>query len=154
MKPRRLCLLACLGLAAMLALPGCQRQPPQLTEVEGVVLLDGKPLPQAQVEFVPELKDWGAEWNSTAITDEQGHFTLKCTLQDQPGAAVARHRVTVIEAPVAGDMRGMDERSQARLAQYQASLKNRPIPEVYGSVGRTPLIIEVKPDQKTYDLTL
>jgi hypothetical protein len=51
-------------------------------------------------------------------------------------------------------MRGMDGASQARLAAYMNSLINRPIPEEYGSVVKTPLIIDVTKDQKTYDLKL
>src|SRR5438105_3770282 len=64
------------GLIAALFLGGCAKVPPPVTEVEGVVLLNDQPLPQAQIEFVPDLKDFGAELNSTAVTDEKGRFTL------------------------------------------------------------------------------
>jgi hypothetical protein len=143
-----------LALCVALALSGCRKVPPPVTEAEGTVLLDGKPLPQAQVEFVPELRNFGAEMNSTGVTDDQGHFQLTCTYNQQAGAAVGKHHVLVMEAPVPADMRGMDARSQAKLAQYQAKLKNRPIPDPYGTLGRTPLVVDVKAGEKTYDLQL
>src|SRR5262249_20609279 len=118
------------------------------------VLLDGKPLPKAQVEFIPDLRHFGAETNSRGVTDDAGHFRLTCLYNQQPGAVVAKHHVVVTEAPTPAELRGMDERSQTKLAQYQATLKNRPIPEVYGSLGKTPLVVEVKPGQPTYDLRL
>jgi hypothetical protein len=151
--PRQI-LAPVLALAVALALPGCRRVPPPVTEAEGTVLLDGKPLPQAQVEFVPELRHFGAEMNSTAVTDDQGHFHLTCAYNQQAGAVVAKHHVLVSEAPVPAELRGMDERSQTKLAQYQAQLKNRPIPDVYGTLSKTPLVVEVKPGEKTYDLQL
>jgi hypothetical protein len=146
--------LAVLGLGVALALPGCQKVPPPVTEAEGTVLLDGKPLPQAQVEFVPELHGFGAEMNSTALTDDAGHFHLTCSFNQQPGAVVAKHHVIVMEAPTPAEYRGQDERTQTSLAQYIAKLKNRPIPTVYGTLSKTPLVVEVKAGQTTYDLQL
>jgi hypothetical protein len=145
---------AALALAVALALAGCRKVPPPVTEAEGTVLLDGKPLPQAQVEFVPQLSNFGAEVNSTAVTDDQGHFQLTCAYNQRSGAVVGKHHVLVSDPPPSADMRGMDERSQTRLAQYQAKLKNRPIPDVYRTLGKTPLVVEVKPGEKTYDLQL
>src|SRR5947209_426150 len=134
---------ACLALAAVLAAAGCAKGPPPVTEVEGIVLLNDRPLPQAQVEFVPDLSYYGAEMNSTAVTDEKGHFRLTCNFKGQSGAVVAKHRVLVTDPPVPREMRGMDERSQQAQAAFQAKLKNRPIPPAYGTVGKTPLIVEV-----------
>src|SRR5206468_6769755 len=89
-----------LGMAAVvLALSGCAKGPPPVTEVSGVVLLEGQPLPQAKVEFIPELSNFGAEMNSTAITDDQGRFTLTCAYKQQSGAVVGKHHVLVSERP-------------------------------------------------------
>jgi hypothetical protein len=131
----------------------CAKVPPPLTEVEGTVLLNDQPLPNAQVQFMPDLADFGAELNSTAITDEQGHFRLS-TQTGQSGAVVAKHRVVVKDAPPPADVRGQSAESQQRLAAYQAKLKNRPIPVIYGSFGQTPLIVDVKQDQQNYVLNL
>lgn len=150
LNPRRLGL----AVALALAISGCARTPPPVTEVEGRLLLDGKPLAGARVEFVPMLDHFGAELNSSGVTDAEGHFRLTCLRQGQPGAVVARHRVVVTEAPAAAAFRGQDARAQERYAAYLRGLKNRPIPDVYGGVGRTPLEVEVKAEQREYVLRL
>jgi hypothetical protein len=139
--------------ALCLSAAGCGKQsPPPVTEAGGVVLLNGNPLPNAQVQFVPDLSGFGAELNSTAITDEQGRFQLTCAKDQQAGAVVAKHRVVVTDAP--SKYRGPSAEAQAGYASYVKTLKNRPIPEQYGSVGGTPLRVEVKADQKEYKIEL
>jgi hypothetical protein len=144
---RRTAALA-LALGVAVFLPGCAPKPPALVPVEGTVYLDGEPLPLAQIEFVPELKDFGAEYTSTAVTDEKGHFVLQCSL-GQPGAAVATHRVVVTEH-VPDEIRT----NQTKQAEYLAKQKNRPIPDQYGVLVKSPLRVEVKSGQATYDLQL
>jgi hypothetical protein len=92
--------------------------------------------------------------NSWAITDDQGHFKLTCLWGDQPGAAVAMHRVVVTDPPLEDNMRDQDQASQERLSRHLASLKNRPIPKQYSDYTSTPLRVEVKPDQKEYEVPL
>jgi hypothetical protein len=139
----------------VLALGGCNKvRPPTLTEVEGTVLLDGKPLPNAQVEFQPDLPKFRAEYNSYATTDDNGHFQMVCAHMQTPGAAIGKHRVLVSEPPAPKEFRGMDGESQERYARYVDGLKNRPIPPQYGAANTTPLNIEVKAGQKTYDINL
>lgn len=131
---------------------GCAKAPPSVVEVSGVVLIDGKPLPKAKVEFVPQLKDFGAQYNSVGITDDQGRFTLTCGIQ-QPGAVVGQH-IVLIDDHIPGDFRRADGETQARQAQYLASLKNRPIPDEYKSLAKSPLHVEVTADKKEYELKL
>jgi hypothetical protein len=140
------------GIAASLA-AGCGTAPPSVTEAEGVVLLNGVPLPKAQVEFAPDLAKFGAEFNSSAVTDDRGRFQLKCA-NGQDGAAIASHRIVVTEGPVPEKLRGMSGEAQTGLANYLAGLKNRPIPPQYGAVGRTPLRVEVKAGEKEYKIEL
>src|SRR5579859_6261562 len=91
-----------LGLAVFL-LPlagGCgPAAPPPLVPAEGVVMLDGQPLPNAMVTFAPQLSQYGAEMNSWGITDDQGKFQLTCMQKSDPGALAATHKVTVTDAP-------------------------------------------------------
>jgi hypothetical protein len=131
---------------------GCRRVPPPFTEAGGVVLLDGKPLPNAEVEFFPEVEGFGIDLNSTATTDEEGRFALKGTYNGKSGAAVGTHRVIVTEPPVPAELRSGD--AQGRLAQYLKGQKNRPIPEKYRTAAGTPLRVEVKADQKEYTIEL
>jgi len=148
----RRCVVWTLAAATLLPLSlGCAKQRPPVVEAQGVVLLNQQPLPNAVVEFYPELDDFGTEMKSLAVTDEKGHFTLKCNWQDQPGAAVAKHRVVVYEAPAPGtDPNTRRERGSSP----KPLLPNRPIPTKYAAVGSTPLEIEVKPDQKEYKVEL
>lgn len=136
----RVCVQA-VGLALTAA--GCSPSPPVLVPVEGTVTLDGVPLPFARVEFVPDLKQFGAEYGSTAVTDENGRFVLVCTLGKRPGAVVGTHKVLVAEH-TPDDLREANPATQAKLAEYRAKLKNRPIPDAYASLARSPLTVEVK----------
>ena len=113
-----------LVMAGCLAVAGCKKSPPPIVETSGRVTLNGAPLPHAAVEFMPELKDFGAEWNSTAVTDEKGEFTLTCA-NGKPGAVVATHRVLVTDS-TPDDMRGSDSQSQARAAKRQSWIAARP----------------------------
>lgn len=140
-----------LGLLIGLTATGCGKNLPALTEVEGVVLLDDEPLPHAFVQFMPQLDNFGAEYNSTAVTDDKGHFTLKCYKDDLWGAVIGKHVVLVTDY-LPPELRGRD--AQEKFAEYYEELKNRPIPENFGSVIKTPLRIEVTGDQKSYKLEL
>lgn len=133
---------------------GCAPTPPPMTPVEGVVLLDGEPLPSALVEFAPDLEQFGAEMNSSGITDEKGQFQLTCLLKSEPGAVIGKHRVVVTDAPPPAGARGPSQTAQQKMREYQKSLKNRPIPKVYSAIGSTPLTVEVTADQKVYTLKL
>jgi len=131
---------------------GCGRKPPTLTPAEGTVTYLGQPLANVQVQFVPMLKDFGAEWNSVGVTDEKGHFTLTCG--GEAGAAVGRHRILVVEGPLPAGARGQSQEAQAAFSQYMSKLKNRPIPTKYATVSQTPLEMEVKAGQSVYDVVL
>ncbi len=133
---------------------GCAKTPPPVTDVGGIVLLDGQPLPNARVEFIPQLADFGAELNSGGVTDEKGRFRLTCSEKQQPGAVVGKHRVLVTEAPVPAEFRNPSQKAQAAYAEYLARQKNRPIPAAYGNVSKTPLAVEVTPGQRDYTLKL
>src|SRR5947209_13285073 len=112
-------------LVAALLLAGCAPTPPPITEAEGVVFLNNAPLPNALVEFAPELTHFGAEMNSSGITDEKGAFRLTCAFKSQPGAAVGKHRVVVTDAPAPAEARGPSQAAQERLTKYLNGLKNR-----------------------------
>jgi hypothetical protein len=148
-------LIACaVAMLTALAISGCAKTPPPVTEAEGIIYLNGEPLPHAQIQFVPDLKHFGVDYNSSGVSDDQGKFRLVCAKKAQPGAVVATHWVLVTDSPAPDDLRGMDAVTQAKLAEWEASLVNRPIPRSYASVGTTPLKVEVTKGQKTYELKL
>ena len=143
--------LSLVAVALLLAASGCAKSPPPLTPAEGILLLNNQPLPFAQLEFMPDLSHFGAELNSLAVTDDKGRFTLALA-SGQSGAVVAWHRVVVTEGPLPEGTRGMDARSQARLAEHMSKLANRPIPEAYGNFSQTSLRVQVTSDQQSYTL--
>lgn len=138
--------------AAALLPSGCDRTPPPVVEAEGVVTLNGKPLPNAEVQFVPMAPGFGAEVIATAVTDETGRFRLTC--MGKPGACACENKVTVSEGPMPEDTRAMSAAAQVRATKFLAGLKNRPIPERYTTLAQTPLTVTVTPDRREYDLEL
>jgi len=63
--------------------------------VSGTVTLQQEPLPNATVQFQPIAgKDGQAGPGSYGTTDERGEYILR-TIDGQPGAVVARHRVMI-----------------------------------------------------------
>lgn len=65
---------------------------PSLANASGKVTLDGQPVAQATVTFVPV--DGGRP--STAITDAQGQYTMN-SFDDAQGAIVGDHNVSVMK---------------------------------------------------------
>jgi hypothetical protein len=141
-----------LGLISLASLSGCGGGIPAIVPVKGTVLLNGRPLPKATVQFVPQRSDLGAEFASTAVTDDNGAFTLTCGYKDLPGAAVGQHTVLITESPLPDEMR--NTRDYREIESYQARLSNRPIPPKYNTAKESPLKIEVKEGQEDVKLEL
>src|SRR5579884_3318701 len=144
MSPR-FCFLMFIGLIVSASLSGCGRRVPTIVPVKGTILLAGQPLPKAMVQFIPQRSDLGAEFTSTAVTDENGGFTLTCGYKDLPGAIVGQHTIVITESPLPEALRNTSDYRE--IERYQAKLPNRPIPSQYGSATRSPLKIEIKEGQ-------
>ena len=81
--------------AVVLSLAGCGGGP-KLARVSGVVTVDGQPYKNAIVSFQP-IATPGSEnagMGSTALTDEQGRYTLM-TIDGKSGAVVGKHKVRI-----------------------------------------------------------
>jgi hypothetical protein len=138
-------------LFAGLLLAGCSnKEKIVLVPVEGKLMMDGKPVPLARVEFMPEFKGHGADANSYAITDENGKFVL--ARGAEAGVAIAMHRVVVTEAPPPDGTRGQDDASQAKMEAYTKALKNRPLHARYQNYSTTPLRVEITAEK--HDLVI
>jgi hypothetical protein len=130
---------------------GCGKtlpSPPPIVEVEGVVLLDGKPLNKVEVRFVPEV-NCGVQYIAKGITNQQGRFTLTCN--GKPGACECENRVLVLEAPFPAELKG--ENAQLQLIKYLKSLGDRP-PSRYANLAESPLVASVQAGKKQYTLEL
>jgi hypothetical protein len=117
--------------------------------VEGTVKLDGKPLGNVHVQFVPDEPGVKAP-GSTGITDENGHYRLTRE-SGEPGALVGKHLVVFVRGREA--IRGLGEQADAG-ESAKAKKDRRAIPSPYQMASKTPLSLEVKLDQHTYDLEL
>ncbi len=89
MKKFRSCLLV--GLVA-LSLAACGDSGPTLCEVEGTVTLDGQPVPNAELTFIPQ--NVPATMVSYGQTDDKGHYSLAFTAT-KTGAIPATHHVRI-----------------------------------------------------------
>jgi len=74
---------------ACFSLTGCSDGGPEMSKVEGVVLLDGEPLPEAMVTFEPSRGR-----SSAGRTDAEGKFTLQYS-STREGAVVGEHVVRI-----------------------------------------------------------
>jgi hypothetical protein len=136
--------------ALAIALSGCAAKPPAVVPVEGVVLLDGAPLPKVRVLFYPQAKfDQAGEYIAQGVTDDQGRFKLTCHGLD--GACACENIVAVMdEIPEELTVTSARERYYA----YLKSLKNRPVPEDFRTAATSPARITVTAQQKEYKVEL
>jgi hypothetical protein len=150
---------------AVLAAAGCGRGP-EWAEVEGVVTLDGKPLPNVEVVFLPDPELGSAGPRAAALTDAEGRYHLRGDA-GQEGAVVGWHRVLIVDnaarpkAPGRPAVKPGDADDNAP-AGGVALPKQRPrpsqqkmmgrVPARYTSATETPLKrVEVKPGPQRHD---
>ncbi len=119
--------------AVGLTIIGCNRDPVttnELVEVHGTVLLDGLPVPDAKVVFVPEGVSSSSRFAlAYGTTDSQGKFELK-QRDGTVGALAARHRVYLSKLNRHLAMKKVGFPEKPRLDDQQ--LKNaEEIPEFY-----------------------
>jgi hypothetical protein len=127
-----------LFLIGSLGLIGCAKNELEYAEVEGNVTLNGKPLPNVEVVFMPVVEDSKAKTNptSTSYTDEKGHYSLWCGQTDMAGAVVGTYRVCVndIAAIPMPPLEFGDDPAAAR-AHRPGPLR---VPTKYSSTAQTP----------------
>lgn len=127
-----------LGLAAGVLLAGCGgADGPELGAVSGRVTLDGRPLPNAVVQFQP-IGTSGTY--SAGRTDADGHYRLHYT-RDRNGAIIGTHRVSVSTAA-----------ADAEDEQGNSSPVPERVPAQYN--GESILTHDVKAGNNTIDLEL
>jgi hypothetical protein len=153
-----------LGVVAAAA-AGCQGKAPKFIPVEGTVTQGGKPLAGVLVEFVPESGRMDLRSSSVEPTDAAGHYQLH-GLRGENGAIAGPHRVCIYEARgMARNIFGRLPKEAAEAKEIQekaAELKNkgllepagssRRIPKIYSNNSKTPLRVEVRPDQSVINL--
>src|SRR2546423_12618151 len=89
----------CICLLAVMIL-GCGPRFIVNETVEGTLKMEGKPVPNVRVEFLPQM---GAEHSappSGGYTDSNGYYKLTCN-NGKPGAVVAKHKVVLLQGRAA-----------------------------------------------------
>ncbi len=127
-------------LVLTLGIVGCGGS--RTSPVKGVVTLDGKPLADASIQFVPQ----GEGRDATGQTDKDGQFVMS-TFQPQDGVAPGTYKVVI--SPPAGSAdptqyasseEAMSAASKPRAKKDSAS---RALPQKYSRSDQTPLVQEV-----------
>jgi hypothetical protein len=144
-------LVTALSLGALVALSGCTSGP-EFAEVEGVVSLRGKPLPEVEIVFSPMTERGTTGPTAACVTDAQGRYRLKCERAGRTGALVGTHRVVIRDIaamPPPPGLEILDEKGQ----QYQP--KPLRVPDRYTDLLKTPFQnVEVHSGKQTLDYDL
>lgn len=135
------------GLALLLFVfaAGCSTPPPPVIPVGGVLTIEGKPLPNAEIKFVPMQEDLDGNFTASGVTDKNGKFKLKLPGKTESGCCACECKVLVVEGPMPDGARRDNNAGFAAAASYKNSLKDkgRPIPAKYERVGTTPLTMTI-----------
>ena len=130
---------ACLLLLFLVALAGCEKLP-QFGRVSGTVTMNGQPLDQVRVLFMPDPEEGNQGAYSVCITDDDGKYDLVYSQDSEiHGAIVGWHRCVV------EDIKGENTRDEVIPIR---------IPAEYSSSGHTPLRFEVKAEDQTFDIDI
>jgi hypothetical protein len=153
MFSKRRPLVLCLGIWLLAAGFGCSRGPvfEINPEVRGTLTMDGKPLANVTVQFVPEgtkEQPYLQRPLSTGATDERGKFDLTCDNR-QPGAVIGTQRVVVIVG-----RSGQERDGEAAKPVSEAAGKNPPVPQQFTVASQTPYKLDVTKEQHDYKVDL
>ena len=108
--------------------------------VSGVVLLDGKPLAGASVQFIPQ----GTGRDATGETDSSGQFAMS-TFQARDGVIPGTYKVVIAPPTGVADTAQYASAEDAMSAAPKAAKKaaGPAFPEKYSRADQTPLTQEV-----------
>lgn len=145
-----------LVLVALAAAAGCDPAAAPVAEVHGVVRLDGKPLPEVRIQFLPDPQKGNQGPASSGATDGQGRFELVCA-DERPGAVVGWHRVVITDMRVR--LRRSPRSGRRDDEQDEGVAKQKPplsrVPAKYTTAAHTPLAVAVTAEKQelAFDLT-
>jgi hypothetical protein len=126
--------------------------------IGGTITLDGTPVVEAEVAFIPDSTKGTIGENSSGFTDAQGRFSLRTNQSGKEGVAPGIYRVTITDTrgvsdltsiPTLGPGNGVGE-----LSKPTASKSPR-VPVNYSDPKLTPLRdVEVTVGKQTVDFHL
>jgi len=146
-----ICCVAALSLALFTGC-GSSLVTVKLVPVEGTLKLNGKPLANKSIMFTP---DSGSGVSAGGISDANGKFTLKATIQgatsDQNGCPPGTYKVVVFEPLIEVNMKDAPAGAEPMLVPDS---KKSEIPRVYLDAATTTLKATVPEAGGTVDLDL
>ncbi len=132
-----------IGVVSIICSNGCESRF-NFGDVEGTVLLDGKPLDNVRVIFIPDPEKKTRGKRSVAITDRNGHFFLEYEGKLGKGAVTGWHRVVIEDRKL----------GQQLLASREPSLSFLRLPAKYSSLKESPLRFEVRQGSQKFIIKL
>jgi hypothetical protein len=139
-RPRLYPSLAVRACVLILTLAGCKGS--ATTPVEGTVLLDGKPLAGASIQFVPQ----GTGHDATGETDKNGQFVMS-SFQPRDGVQAGTYKVVISPPAGAADPTPYASADEAMAAASKPPAKKASegpaFPQKYARPDQTPLNQEV-----------
>jgi hypothetical protein len=127
------------GIVFVLLLAGCGKA--RTSPVEGEVLLDGKPLAGASVQFIAQ----GKGHDATGEADQAGRFAIS-TFQPKDGALPGTYKVVISPPAGPADTTKYATAEEAMAAAKSPAKKDiaaKVFPEKYSRPDQTPLTQEV-----------
>src|SRR4051812_35141310 len=76
----------------------------EFADVGGTVTLNGQPLAEVEVVFVPDALKGNTGNNATAFTDAQGHYKLRAARDKKDGTVLGLHRVFFVDLTSVPDL--------------------------------------------------
>jgi hypothetical protein len=131
----------------------------EFAEVEGTVTLDGAPLTDTQVVFLPDPFQGNQGNTASARTDAEGHYRLQTERDNRDGTVLGPHRVVFVDLLMIVDSTGAAGGpkavgASAALATLPGT-KPRRFPLKYGHTNDTPFQnVDIKSGKQTLDFDL
>ena len=122
-----------LSLVILIGLAGCGGGS-KTSPVSGVVLLDGKPVADATVQFVPQEKGRDA----TGQTDKSGEFAMT-TFKSRDGVVPGEYKVVISPPTGVADTKAYTTSEDAMLAAKPQAKIDSGFPQKYTRPDQTPL---------------
>jgi len=139
------------GLLIALLAAGCAE--PRRATVEGLVTLDGKPLAEVEVQFIPELGRTRSAVPASGYTDETGRYRIEAS--GSSGVSVGPNRVCINDARLMMPAGGSDPNDGLPVSNRQTAPRRSRVPDVYGDANRTPFRnMDIQPGRQTIDFPL
>lgn len=131
---------------------------PEFVEVHGMVTLNGKPLDTVTIRFVPDTERGNFGPLSSAVTDREGRYVIRCDKFERDGVVPGAYRIALLDITalpsLGGDKAGRVGASDKGAPKNPGKVSR--IPRRYEDISSTPLrdvVVEPGVQEMNFDLT-